>query len=496
MCLTNQQRLTRCFVCSPARDQSWDQRVYILSAISTPPLPKSSSGGGGGWNRVDWFTEHARQVRRMLVGGVEIVGMFVADSNADRAREAEGAVRDMLYGLPLSAGAVDCILLRATGAAKGVTGEVYSGTKKEAVKPKPITSIKVANIAPSLVAFETTLYMDVTIPVHPVSSASSSSSSTSSSSLSSGAAATAAVPLKLQLRKGLESFQASVMAAQATVNGASVDGALVLDKAFESDNSSGSSSSSAKSKGKGGKGSKKGSSSSKSDSDPADTSAQLVEFFLRPTLLAPADPNATGTVRLQGSCHSRVYAHNKYTVAQALLSLKHDVLNSLQSRLQLLCEDSEDALGSFDLPADGSSFTWSLPRRLFQPLVRPACVCDYLLPHEQEEDGVRRIAELLGVQHLAEQGGPPFTRERCSGEGEEPEESIETEEEPTSANLTDSSSNSSANRGSSSTEAKSVTASSSTSTAVAQSSSSSLLLPLAFAVLLLALSAAFLLQLR
>lgn len=457
--------------CSPllrVHSQSWDHRVNVLAAVATPPLPKSASGGGGGWNRTEWFLEHARQVRRMLVGGVELLGMYVADANAERLRsfENDGALRDMIYGLPLSPCSVDRILLRA-GAGGKVSGESYSGVKKDGLKPKPITSIKTANIAASLVVLETTLQLDVTVPVQPAS---------------------AGTPLKMQLRRGLEPFQASVLAAQAIINGASVDSAIVLDKAFETDGGSGGAS---KGRGKGGKGGKKPTSASSSkdasDSSAADDSAaQSVELFLRPSIVLPADAAAVGLVRLQGAVHSRVYAHNKSTVGQALASLKQDVINSMQSRLQLLCEDSEDALGAFDLPSEGqTSFQWQLPRRLFVPVAGAACVCDYLLPHESSDDGVQRIAELLGV--ATDAGAAPFTRERCAEVDESATESVTASAPAVATSAVAAASQSTAASSSDSAAVKP--------TSVATSNNSALMLQVAFGVLALALSAAFLTQL-
>ena len=447
--------------------QSWDHRVNVLAAVATPPLTKSASGGGGGWNRTEWFLEHARQVRRMLVGGVELLGMYVVDANAERLRsfENDAALRDMIYGLPLSPCSTDRILLRA-GAGGKVSGESYSGGKKDGLKPKPITSIKTANIAASLVVLETTLQLDVTVPVQPAS---------------------AGTPLKMQLRRGLEPFQASVLAAQAIINGASVDSALVLDKAFETD---GGSSGASKGRGKGGKGGKKAASASSKDaSDSDDSTAQSVELFLRPSVVPPADAAAVGLVRLQGAVHSRVYAHNKSSVGQALASLKQDVLNSMQSRLQLLCEDSEDALGAFDLPSDGqASFTWQLPRRLFVPVAGAACVCDYLLPHESAEDGVQRIAELLGVAASADAAAAPFTRERCAEVDENARENVAASAPATATSTTAASSSKSAAASSSDSAAAKPTA-------VATSNNSALMLQVAFGVLALALSAAFLTQL-
>lgn len=129
-----------------------------------------------------------------------------------------------------------------------------------------------------------------------------------------------------------------------------------------------------------------------------------VDFFLRPSASASLDVGV-GLLSIRGACQCRVYAHHKSTVGQALVALRHDALQSLQARLQLLSEDAEEtAQGApFALPTSMPFYSWHLPRRVFVPLLvgdggRGApTVCDYLLAYEKEEDARARVQELLGV---------------------------------------------------------------------------------------------------
>jgi hypothetical protein len=344
--------------------QSWDlSRVFVLTAVPTPTLPP-----GDGWTAGEWFTEHARQVKRMLVGGVEIVGAYLAAGASQPMSDAQ--VRDIIFSLPITAPALDRYLVRAS---PKLTCEVFTGAKKDAVKPKPVSTIKVAAFTEQLVTFTTTIQLDLTIPV--VAASTSSSGSSSSSELT----------LKSQLKRALESYHTRLLAAPASIDGSTaIDLTATVEKAFDS--SSG---------GKSGKGKQKGKTDAAVSSE---NSVHEVEFFLRPSAAAASTENSTGVIVLQGACQCRVYAHNKYTVGQALAALRYDVLQSLLARLQLLSEDAEETSGGapFSLPSS-PSHTWSLPRRVFALLPCGGAVSDYLLPAENEADGKERIQELLGV---------------------------------------------------------------------------------------------------
>lgn len=491
-------------ICAPASNvtsgvllgQSWDARAYVLAAVPTPPLPKSEAGQPG-WSRQEWVCEHARQVKRMLVGGVELLGCYVGDGGgkgavsgggADRlkAMESDGALRDIVFGMPLSSTCVDRLLLKSTVASK-LTGELYTGSRKENLKPKPLSSsnLKTLNCVPSLICLATTLHLDLTFPLAPTTGADG-------------------LTLKKQIQRALDSFAATLASAPCTLDGQRIaDPALALEKAFDS--SSSSSSSSKGGKGKGGKGSKKSSSAAKKAASESDDGAEeeehSVDFFLKPSSASDsaAEGSCEGMLRIKGACHSRVYAHNKYSIAQALASLRADVALSLHNRLQLLSEDSEDSTGSFDVPLQGSMpfYAWNFPRRLFVGVIdKKVPLCDYLMPHENEADTVRRVREMLGSEGEGVELGQSFCREKC----EDTEEGAPAAEKPKNAKGDSSSSSSSSSASSklssSSTPAAPSSSSSAAATATAtkDSGSNNGMLMAAFGVIVVAVSAAFLSQ--
>lgn len=267
--------------------QVFENKLTVLACVPTPPRPKAASsesgGGGKGWAASEWFAEHARQARRMLVGGVEIVGLFTADTPASKNATDGDAVREMAFGLPIANSGGDRFHLRCLG--NKITAEVFTGSRKENIKPKPITNIKTTPTAGGMITFTAAVEVDVSVAVVP-SSASSSASPSSTSASSSGNPASES--LKSQVRRGLDSFASTIVAAPALVAGKLFDENASLDKLFDSASSS---------MNKGGK-VKHTASSSAAAASEAQTE-HSVEFFLNaavPAVPAAGAENASGQI--------------------------------------------------------------------------------------------------------------------------------------------------------------------------------------------------------
>lgn len=255
-------------------------RLTVLVCVPTPLAPSS-------WRREEWFTEHARQVKRMLVGGCELIGCYIQDT--DPAVRDEAIIREMIYSLPISAPSIDRYLIKSSGSK--LSCEAFTGTKKDGTKPKTISSIKVASLSSQLICFQSNIDIDFTFPI----------------------VAPSAQSLKAQVKKAFEAYHQRLLTAPALIDGTAIDAALILEKAFDSSSSS---SSSSKSKPKNSKGSKKPASSPKSDSASTPTSHDVDFFLTSPSMPSVAEPE--GLLRIRGTCHARSYAHQKQTVAQAL----------------------------------------------------------------------------------------------------------------------------------------------------------------------------------
>jgi hypothetical protein len=108
----------------------------------------------------------------------------------------------------------------------------------------------------------------------------------------------------------------------------------------------------------------------------------------------------------------------KEPVSQAIADIKADIIRSLQSRLDIICDESEQDLNPTDVGdnenADGMSKIpisklilnssikachLRLPRRVLVPWLSGMFICDYLQPFESLEVVKERCIELMSMEH-------------------------------------------------------------------------------------------------
>ncbi|XP_077986885.1 protein odr-4 homolog [Glandiceps talaboti] len=98
------------------------------------------------------------------------------------------------------------------------------------------------------------------------------------------------------------------------------------------------------------------------------------------------------TLKLKGCIHGKAYVNAKATVGEATQALKEDVINSLLSRCELLCDDLRQS--DEDIPEINV-----MPRRVCVQLPNtPVDVSDYMFQDETIQDSLDRFAELLDLQ--------------------------------------------------------------------------------------------------
>ena len=99
-------------------------------------------------------------------------------------------------------------------------------------------------------------------------------------------------------------------------------------------------------------------------------------------------------VKFVGSILAKAFLHPKATYGEAIKALKVDIIRSLLTRIELLCEEAEvNNLCHVD--------EWSLmsPARVFGPFKNyNLCFCDYIFKDESEEDSIGRFTELLNLK--------------------------------------------------------------------------------------------------
>ncbi|KAL2621761.1 hypothetical protein R1flu_001966 [Riccia fluitans] len=321
----------------------------------------------------DWVAEHARQVSRMLLGGLHVVGIYLFSS--------EGSFRSSLAVLWKAVTAVAAVILSGND---GVDSSEYlllhisSSPRRLSCRscpgnaPYSATILrpcewKTGKLLDNLQEFACTYSVDIRYPV-----------------------IVDQPDRKLEsLRKYLYSSVAAEAKRLETAQ-AIVDGKLVKpDDMLGSGNV-----------------------------------VHAVEF------IQPIDGGAaTGSIRhgrkmkgrvfFKGDLHARAYAVVREPLSRAVADLKGDIVSSLRSRLELLVDEAEEAeedaraqdkdadvpnvpppetLLSTQLSMDVKEHSVAMPRRVLVPWLEGTMICDYMLPDESLEDVQERCMDLLGLE--------------------------------------------------------------------------------------------------
>ncbi|KAI3465177.1 hypothetical protein Pfo_021840 [Paulownia fortunei] len=147
-----------------------------------------------------------------------------------------------------------------------------------------------------------------------------------------------------------------------------------------------------------------------------------VEFLL-PVLQdkyleACSQKEVLGVLLFRGSICSLAYLNSKEPVSQALVHIKEDITRSLQSRLEIMCDEADRNLESvtgggqktdshissdkpvphFDLQVQRKQCNLSFPRRVFVPWLEGTYICDYIHPSETMEVLKDHCVELMLIE--------------------------------------------------------------------------------------------------
>ncbi|KAL0737729.1 hypothetical protein Bca4012_013939 [Brassica carinata] len=127
--------------------------------------------------------------------------------------------------------------------------------------------------------------------------------------------------------------------------------------------------------------------------------------------------NVAGILHFGGSIYSYAYLNAKEPVSQAVSDIKADITRSLQSRLDIVCDEAEQDLDPTvvgdneeaemsKIPVSKSILNSStkachlrLPRRVLVPWLAGTYICDYLQPFESLEVVKERCMELMSMEH-------------------------------------------------------------------------------------------------
>ncbi|CAI0548431.1 unnamed protein product [Linum tenue] len=137
-----------------------------------------------------------------------------------------------------------------------------------------------------------------------------------------------------------------------------------------------------------------------------------------PATEACSQKNVDGLLVFGGSVCSFTYLNNKEPVSQAVADIKFDIVRSLQSRLDILCDEADQELAAEDEGTEEASQDrlshkpvsklalhslrktchLAFPRRVFIPWLGDIYICDYLQPSETLEVIKDHCVELMSMQ--------------------------------------------------------------------------------------------------
>eukprot|EP00850_Spirogloea_muscicola_P011842 SM000075S21931 [mRNA] locus=s75:170082:173986:+ [translate_table: standard] len=323
----------------------------------------------------DWVAEHARQVARMLLGGMRVVGIYAFSTDA-AFKAATAVVWQAVKGVAAAAGSLlgasmDPLLLHICSSPKKYTLRRCTLDAPFASSLKP-SELKFGKTLSQLHAFVTEHAVQINLPIME------------------GLRQEQAPALRAAAEAAIQREQASLASATALVDGT----LAVPDSSLGVGNTS--------------------------------NSPHEVEMLMPLSQTASTEGGdgrqVLGILSIEGVVHARAYASSRETLQRALADLKADIIASLRSRLDLLCDEAEAAAeeeeqtattDSQPLPGEsqpqktsllrGTHFAkvscmWQMPRRVLAVWKDGALVCDYLLGDETLEHARERWAAMLALQ--------------------------------------------------------------------------------------------------
>ncbi|KAL3692280.1 hypothetical protein R1sor_005931 [Riccia sorocarpa] len=325
----------------------------------------------------DWVAEHARQVSRMLLGGIHVVGIYLFSSEGSFKSslavlwKAVTAVAAVTSTAKAGGDASEYLLLHISSSPRRFSCRSCPGNAPFSATALRPCEWKTGKLLDNLQEFTCTYSVDIRYPI-----------------------------IVDQPEKKLESLRkylySSVSAEATRLENAQ---AIVDGKLVKPDNVLGSGS-----------------------------VVHEVEF------IQPMDGRTTtgslrngmkteGSVFFRGDLHARAYAVVREPVSRAVADLKGDIVASLRSRLELLVDEAEEAeedaraqnenadvpsvqppqtLLSTQLSIDVSEHSFAMPRRVLVPWLERIMICDYMLPDESLQDVQERCIDLLGLEQPAD----------------------------------------------------------------------------------------------
>ncbi|KAI4339779.1 hypothetical protein MLD38_024684 [Melastoma candidum] len=321
----------------------------------------------------DWVAEHARQVSRMLVGGIKVIGIYVwisesafKNSTAELWQTVKGVA-----GATLLSGSdqEEMVLIHISYSPRRWTCRSCAVTSNIASSSLKPCDFKMGRVLSSLQKFRCTYNFTIRLPL-------------------TGGSTSKAPTFSDVLRSGISMAAKDLKNARAVVNGN-----LALDDV-------------------------------PTTSDDYHEMELLVPFMKDTCIEASSLSDVVGILFFSGSISSYAFINSKEPISQAISDIKDDIITSLQSRLDIILDEGEGDSQPDDVEKEPSTDTkdrkfayraeirslrkplsLSLPRRVLIPWLAGTFICDYLQPSEPLEVVKDHCAEMMSMEVFPDASG-------------------------------------------------------------------------------------------
>ncbi|ESW09660.1 hypothetical protein PHAVU_009G145500 [Phaseolus vulgaris] len=334
------------------------------------PKPKSKSEPADSSSLFidkDWVGEHARQVSRMLVGGMKVVGLYVWVSDAGFKNSTImlcQTVKGVADAAPVLEGDWDeRLLLHICYSPRRWNCRncsLSSNITSSSLRP---CDFKMGKVLTSLQTYKCMYNFNIRLPILRDSGS------------------------KFQTLSDVLRHVISVHAKELTGAKALIDGKLVVESESYS-------------------------------SDGVHEVELLLPFLNNSSIEACSQGDVVGLLSFSGLICSFAYLNSKEPISQAVTDIKGDIIKSLLSRLDIICDEVDvDSGNNHDFGGQASNeisvekpvpqlvlhtlrkgCSLPFPKRVFAPWLAGVFVCDYLQPSETVEVFKDHCVELLSMK--------------------------------------------------------------------------------------------------
>lgn len=310
------------------------------------------------------IANHARQVKRMLTGGLDVIGIY-AVAETEHLKTLQGKLRQLLFSIhkALNKSEVvptchwDRVLLQICSRTRNLTCRTFD--VKDPKSSATPCDWKYQKIMDSFISLSTSFSLESVIPI-------------SSEALSH--------TLQKQMMIGLQPVYDNIWNSLATVNSHLVedDSLPICPKSLPE-----------QSRGRGKK-------SAKDDEQAAHLESFDINLLQELRLehegvKGPEVLDCGAKMLIRGTISSQAYVHVKASAAEAIQAVKRDMIRSIVARCDLLCDDLLQAEEEQDVRV-----LYETPQRVYADLPDTHIkFCDYLFPDETLDDSAERFRILL-----------------------------------------------------------------------------------------------------